>query len=104
MGKRGAGKRPWRLRVLPLIAASLVMLLATVSVLAAQYPDQVTQYSAPVDQQEPGPPGDASGVCDHAPGEFLVGYASEAALQAASPESVVETLPLSSPSISPSRR
>ncbi len=33
------------------------------------------------------------GVCEHAPGEFLVGYVSEEALQAAPTENVVETFP-----------
>jgi hypothetical protein len=32
------------------------------------------------------------GVCDHAPGEFLVGYDSEEAMRAASQENVVNTL------------
>lgn len=81
-----------------LLAASLTMLLATVPALAAQSPDEVSEGPAPVGQDKPapgesptGPPGGVPGICEHAPGEFLVGYASEEALQAAPPENVVET-------------
>ena len=84
-----------------LLAASLTMLLATVPALAAQSPAEVSEYPVPVGREEPGPaapgesppgpPGGVSGICNHAPGEFLVGYASEEALQAAPPENVVET-------------
>lgn len=96
MGSRAAGKRRRRLRALPLIAASLIMMLTAVpAALAAQAIDGgPTEPVAPPDQPEPvaGPPGDASGVCDHAPGEFLVGYVSEEALQAAPPENVAGNL------------
>ena len=96
MGSRAAGKRRRRLRALPLIAASLIMTLATVpAALAAQAADDgPAEPVAPPDQPEPveRPPGGASGVCDHAPGEFLVGYVSEEALQAAPPENVAGTL------------
>ena len=94
MGSRAAGKRPQKLRVLPLIASSLVMTLASVPALAAQTADVVPAApAAPPGQDDPAfePPGAAPGVCDHAAGEFLVGYASEEALQAAPPENVVET-------------
>jgi len=80
--------------MLPLIAASLVMVLASVPALAAQATDVVPEDpAAPPGQDDPAsePPGAAPGVCDHAAGEFLVGYASEEALRAAPPENVVET-------------
>jgi hypothetical protein len=95
MGSRGAGKRLRQLRMLPLIAASLVMVLASVPALAAQGTDVVPENPAtPPGQDDPAsePAGAAPGVCDHAAGEFLVGYASEEALRAAPPENVVETL------------
>lgn len=94
MGSRAAGKRPRKLRMLPLIAASLVMTLASVPALAAQATDVVpADPPVPPGQDDPAfePPGAAPGVCDHAAGEFLVGYASEVALRAAPPENVVET-------------
>ncbi len=95
MGSRAAGKRLRKLRMLPLIAASLVMVLASaVPALAAQATDVVpADPVAPPGQEDPAPepPGAAPGVCDHATGEFLVGYASEEALRAAPPENVVET-------------
>jgi hypothetical protein len=94
MGSRATGKRLRKLRMLPLIAASLVMVLASVPALAAQATDVVpTDPAAPPGQDDPAsePPGAAPGVCDHAAGEFLVGYASEEALRAAPPENVVET-------------
>ena len=94
MGSRAAGKRPRKLRMLPLIAASLVMVLVSVPALAAQAADVVpADPAAPPVQDDPAPepPGAAPGVCDHAAGEFLVGYASEEALRTAPPENVVET-------------
>jgi hypothetical protein len=97
-----------------LIAVSLVMLLASVPTLAAQTP-HVPAVSGDQDGSLPvEPPGDPPaepdgavsgdqsgsqpeppselGVCDHAPGEFLVGYDSEEAMRAASQENVVNTL------------
>ena len=97
MGIRAAGKRLLRLRTMaPLVvAASAVVLAAAVPAgpaQAAQANDGVPAEAAPPGQSEPGPPGAAPGVCEHAPGEFLVGYVSEEALRAAPPENVVETL------------
>ncbi len=94
MGSRAVGKRPRQLRMLPLIAASLVMVLASVPALASQATDLVPENPAtPPVQDDPAPePAGAAPGCDHAAGEFLVGYTSEEALQAASPENVVETL------------
>ena len=94
MGSRAAGKRIRRLRMLALVVASLVMVLASVPALAAQATDVVPQDpAAPPGQEDPAlePLGAAPGVCDHAAGEFLVGYASEEALRAAPPENVVQT-------------
>lgn len=94
MGSRAASKRLRKLLMLPLIAASLVMTLASVPALAAQAIDVVpADPAAAPGQDDPAsePPGATPGVCDHAAGEFLVGYASEEALRAAPPENVVET-------------
>ena len=94
MGSRAAGKKLRKLRMLPLIAAWLVMVLASVPALAAQATDVVPKDpAAPPGQEDPAsePPGAVPGTCDHAAGEFLVGYASEDALRAAPPENVVET-------------
>jgi hypothetical protein len=105
MGSRATVKVRRRLRVIQLLAASLTMLLATVPALAAQSPDEISEDPTPVGRDMPGPaapgespvesptgpPGGVPGICEHAPGEFLVGYASEKALQAAPPENVVET-------------
>jgi len=103
MGNRATVKR---LRVMQLLAASLTMLLATVPALAAQSPEENSKVPVPVNRDELGPaapgespvesstgrpPGGVPGICEHAPGEFLVGYASEEALQKAPPENVVET-------------
>jgi hypothetical protein len=80
--------------MLPLIAASLVMVLTSVPVLAAQATDIVpVDPAAPPGQDDPvsAPPGAAPGACDHAAGESLVGYTSEEALRAAPPDNVVET-------------
>jgi hypothetical protein len=94
MVSRAAGKRLRQLRMLPLIAASLVMVLTSVPALAAQATDIVpVDPAAPPGQDDPvsAPPGAAPGVCDHAAGESLVGYSSEEALRAAPPDNVVET-------------
>lgn len=94
MRNRAVDGRTRKLRVLPLIVASLVMTLATVPALAAQATDVVpTDPAVPPGQENPTsePPGGTPGVCDHAAGEFLVGYTSEEALRAAPPENVVET-------------
>jgi hypothetical protein len=87
------GKGLRQLRMLPLIAASLVMVLASVPALASQATDLVPENpAAPPGQDDPAsePAGAAPG-CDHAAGEFLVGYTSEEALRAAPPENEVET-------------
>ncbi len=63
---------------------------------AAMLAMALAAYANPVLAQElpAGPPANAPpGVCEHAPGEFLVGYVSEEALQAAPAENVVETFP-----------
>ena len=78
------------------LAAALAMLLTSIPALAAQSPDEVSEDPASAGQDRPAPveppagtPGSVPGICEHAPGEFLVGYASEEALQAAPPENVV---------------
>ncbi len=91
MGSRAADKRLRKLHMMPLIAASLVMVLASVPAQATNVVPQ--DPMAPPGQEDlaPEPPGTVPGICDHAAGEFLVGYASEEALRAAPPENVVET-------------
>lgn len=112
MGSRIGRRR--RQRGITLIAVSLTMLLASVPALAAQTttvpavsgdqnaslpvaspgdPPAKPGGAVPGDQSvpQPGPPGEL-GVCDHAPGEFLVGYDSEEALLAAPQENVVDTI------------
>lgn len=97
-----------------LIAVSLAMLLASVPALAAQTttvpavsgdqngslpvglpgdPSVKPDGAVSGDQSgsQPVPPGEL-GVCDHAPGEFLIGYDSEEALRAAPQENVVDTI------------
>jgi hypothetical protein len=94
MGSRAVGKRLRQLRMLPLIAASLVMVLASVPALAEQATDVVPADPAtPPGQDDPASesPRGAPGVCDHAAGEFLVGYTSEEALRTAPPDNVVDT-------------
>ncbi|CAN5318437.1 hypothetical protein BH24ACT19_BH24ACT19_14670 [soil metagenome] len=108
------GSRIGRRRGITLIVVSLTVLLAYVPALAAQ---ATTVPAASGDQNGSlpvGPPGDPPagpggavsgdqsgsqpeppgelGVCDHAPGEFLIGYDSEEALRAAPQENVVNTL------------
>jgi hypothetical protein len=95
MGSRATVKE---LRVMQLLAAALAMLLTSIPALAAQSPGEVSEDLAPAGQDRPAPveppagtTGSVPGICEHAPGEFLVGYASEEALKAARPENVVET-------------
>jgi hypothetical protein len=52
MGSRATVKG---LRVMQLLAASLVMLLTTIPALAAQSPDEVSEDPAPVGQDKPAP-------------------------------------------------
>jgi hypothetical protein len=108
MGSRTAGnKRRRRLHALPLLAVSLAMVLASVPALAAPTPSNISEEDtvrpdednpaqgppegSPVEPPPVGPSEIAPGICEHAPGEFLVGYASVKDLQAAPPENVVET-------------
>ena len=85
MGNRTTSKRRRGLRtVLPVVAA-LMMLLATAPDLSAQ--------EAPGGFPAGTAPEVAPGTCAHAPGEFLVGYTSEEAFQAAPTENVVGTFP-----------
>src|SRR5918998_2078164 len=85
MGNRTTSKRRRGLRtVLPVVAA-LMLLLATAPDLSAQ--------EAPGGFPAGTAPEVAPGTCAHAPGEFLVGYTSEEAFQAAPTENVVGTFP-----------
>ena len=78
------------------VAAALMMLLATAPGLAAQEaPGGFTAGTTPEVKFDPvqGPAGGAPAACTHVPGEFLVGYTSEEAFQAAPTENVVGTFP-----------
>ncbi|HEX2108776.1 MAG TPA: hypothetical protein VHF70_05815 [Rubrobacteraceae bacterium] len=86
MGNRTTSKRRRRgLRTALSVAAALMMLLATAPGLAAQ---EVPGGSPAGTAPEVTP-----GTCVHAPGEFLVGYTSEEAFQAAPTENVIGTFP-----------
>jgi hypothetical protein len=90
------GKRRRRLQAVLPVAAALMMLLATAPGLAAQEaPGGFTAGTTPEVEFDPvqGPAGGAPGACTHVPGEFLVGYTSEEAFQAAPTENVVGTFP-----------
>lgn len=89
MGSRSERRR--RQRGITLITVSLAMLLATVPALAAQAPAASNIVSGDQNTSPPGPPG-GSIACDHAPGEFLVGYGSEEAMNAAPQANVVDTV------------
>jgi hypothetical protein len=77
--------------MMPFIAASLVMMLASVPAQATNVVPQDPMVPPGQEDLAPEPPGTVPGICDHAAGEFLVGYASEEALRAALPENVVDT-------------
>ena len=86
MGNRTMSKRRRRgLRTALSVAAALMMLLAPAPVLAAQ--------EVPGGSPAGTAPEVAPGTCAHAPGEFLVGYTSEEAFQAAPTENEVGTFP-----------
>jgi hypothetical protein len=85
MGNRTTSKRRRGPRTALSVAAALMMLLATAPGLAAQ---EVPGGSPAGTAPEVTP-----GTCAHAPGEFLVGYTSEEAFQAAPTENVIGTFP-----------
>ena len=85
MGNRTTSKGRRGLRTVLSIAAALMMQLATAPVLAAQ--------EVPGGSPAGTAPEVAPGTCAHAPGEFLVGYTSEEAFQAAPTENVIGTFP-----------
>ena len=85
MGNRTTSKRRRGLRTALSVAAALVVLLATAPGLAAQ----VVPGGSPAGTA----PEVTPGTCAHAPGEFLVGYTSEEAFQAAPTENVIGTFP-----------
>ena len=85
MGNRTTSKRRRGLRTALSVAAALMVLLATAPGLAAQ---EVPGGSPAGTAPEVTP-----GTCAHAPGEFLVGYTSEEAFQAAPTENVIGTFP-----------
>ena len=96
MESKTTSQRRRRLQAVLPVAAALMMLLATAPGLAAQEaPGGFSAGTAPEVEFDPaqGPAGGAAGVCTHAPGEFLVGYVSEDAFQAAPTENVVGTFP-----------
>jgi hypothetical protein len=85
MGNKTTSKRRRGLRTALSVAAALMVLLATAPGLAAQ---EVPGGSPAGTAPEVTP-----GTCAHAPGEFLVGYTSEEAFQAAPTENVIGTFP-----------
>jgi hypothetical protein len=96
MESKTMGKRRRRLQAVLPVAAALTMMLATAPGLAAQEaPGGFPTGTAPKVGFDPvqGPAGSAVGICTHAPGEFLVGYGSEEAFQAAPTENVVGSFP-----------
>ena len=85
MGNRTTSKRRRGLRtVLPVVAALMMLLASAPSLSAQEAPGGFPAGTAPEV---------APGTCAHAPGEFLVGYTSEEAFQAAPTENVVGTFP-----------
>jgi hypothetical protein len=89
------GKMRRRIKAVLPVAAALMMLATAPGLAAQEAPGGLPASTAPEVGFDPaqGPAGGAAGVCTHAPGEFLVGYASEEALQAASTGNVVGTFP-----------
>ena len=85
MGNKTTSKRRRGLRTALSVAAALMVLLATAPGLAAQ---EVPGGSPAGTAPEVTP-----GTCAHTPGEFLVGYTSEEAFQAAPTENVIGTFP-----------
>jgi hypothetical protein len=85
MGNRTTSKRRRGLRTALSVAAALMVLLATAPGLAAQ--------EVPGGSPAGTAPEVTLGTCAHAPGEFLVGYTSEEAFQAAPTENVIGTFP-----------
>ena len=85
MGYRTTSKRRRGPRTILPVVAALMMLLATAPGLSAQ--------EAPGGFPAGTVPEVVPGTCAHAPGEFLVGYTSEEAFQAAPTENVVGTFP-----------
>jgi hypothetical protein len=85
MGNRTTSKGRRGLRTVLSVAAALMMQLATAPVLAAQ--------EVPGGSPAGTAPEVAPGTCAHAPGEFLVGYTSEEAFQAAPTENMVGAFP-----------
>ncbi len=91
MGSKAEGEKRRGSRGAALIAVSLAMLLVSVPALAAQAPAGSNIVSDDQNAFQPGPSG-GSVVCDHAPGEFLVGYDSEEAMRTAPQSNVVDTI------------
>jgi len=68
------------------LAAMLAMVPVAAATVLAQSEEFVAGSTSPGAQYQ-----SESAVCPHAPGEFLVGYVSEEAFQAAPTENVVDT-------------
>lgn len=92
---KSTGKRRRRLKAVLSVAAALMMLATAPGLAAQEAPGGFPAGAAPGVGFDPaqGPAGGAAGVCTHAPGEFLVGYASEEAFRAAPTGNVVGTFP-----------
>ncbi len=68
------------------LVAMLAMVPVAAATVMAQSEDFVASPTSPSVQYQ-----SESAVCPHAPGEFLVGYVSEEAFQAAPQENVIDT-------------
>ncbi len=68
------------------LAAMLAMVPVAAATMIAQSEESVANPTSPGGQYQ-----SESAVCPHVPGEFLVGYVSEEAFQAAPQENVVDT-------------
>src|SRR5215213_6208761 len=73
-----------------LVVVMLIMVAIAVVPAIAQLEDPaITPQNAAIEQYPP-----VTGLCEHVPGEFVVGYESEEAMLAAPQDNVMETLPL----------
>ena len=71
------------------VAMLTIMAIAVVPAIAQLEDPAITPQKTAIEQYPP-----VTGLCEHVPGEFVVGYESEEAMFAAPQENVVETLPL----------
>lgn len=78
------------MKKLGMVVVMLTLVAVAVVPALAQLEDPaIAPQNAALEEYPP-----VTGLCDHVPGEFVVGYESEEAMLAAPQENVVETLPL----------